>query len=260
MIIRIFNNLLKYINIYSLLFNNMEDILKNGYTIMPFQISADTCDKLKLYLDNKIGDTFDDLPCNYFNGHNQVHLPNTKNDIPTEIIFNKKIHDIVGSILGKSYYMYSYNCNANLARKNQPYHMDCSHFHSLDVIKKFGSPGPPLQLIVNIYLQDTDEENGSFDIVPKSHLFTDFEIGEDGNIDSKYIKNSVRCNLPKGSIIIRDKRTWHRGTKNNTNNIRYMVGTSYSVSWYKLRDLTFDKNCRDLFINSPFSTWNLKFN
>ena len=37
--------------------------------------------------------------------------------------------------------------------------MDCSHFHSLDTIKKFGSPGPPVQLIVNIYLQDTDETN-----------------------------------------------------------------------------------------------------
>ena len=234
----------------------MEDIFKNGYTIIPSLISNETCDKLKLFLDNKISDKFDDLPYNYFKGHNQVHLPNTKNDIPTEIIFNKKIHDIIGPILGKSYYMYSYTCNANLAKQDQPYHMDCSHFHSLNVIKKFGSPGPPLQLIVNVYLQNTNQENGSFDIVPKSHLFTNFKNGE---IDSKYIKNSVRCNLPKGSVIIRDKRTWHRGTKNNTDKIRYMVSISYSISWYKLQNLVFDVDSKDLFINCPFSIWNLKW-
>ena len=40
----------------------------------------------------------------------------------------------------------------------------------------------------NTYLQDTNEMNGSFDIVPKSHRWTDFEMGEDGQIDNKYIK------------------------------------------------------------------------
>ena len=155
--------------------------------------------------------------------------------------------------------MYSYTCNANIAKEDQPYHMDCSHFHPLESIKKFGSPGPPIQLICNIYLQDTDEENGSFDIVPGSHLFTDFEMNEDGEIDKKYIKQSVRCNLPKGSVIIRDKRTWHRGTKNYTNNIRYMVGISYTFNWYKLSDIIFDKDCEDIFYDIPFSTWNIKF-
>ena len=38
--------------------------------------------------------------------------------------------------------------------------------------------------------------------------------------NEKYIKKSVRCNLPKGSVIIRDKRTWHRGTKNNSGALR----------------------------------------
>ena len=119
--------------------------------------------------------------------------------------------------------------------------MDCTHFHPISTIKKFGSPGPPIQVIVNIYLQDTDDNNGSFEIVPKSHLITDFEMNEDGEIDEKYIKNPIRCNFPKGSVIIRDKRTWHRGTKNNTDKVRYMVGTSYSMNWYKLNNLTFKK-------------------
>ena len=234
---------------------SIEEIFNKGYTIIPSLISSETCDKLKTHLDSKF---HNNLPFNYSKGHHQIHLPNYSKDFPEEIVFNKKIHNILNQIMGKNYYMYSYTCNANLAVEDQPYHMDCSHFHPIETIKKFGSPGPPIQLIVNTYLQDTDESNGSFEIVPGSHLFTDFEMSEDGEIDKKFIKDSITCNLPKGSIIIRDKRTWHRGTKNSSGKVRYMTGTSYSMNWYKLSNLTFNKDCES-FYDAPFSTWNIDF-
>ena len=235
---------------------SIEELFKNGYTIIPSLINEETCDKLKNNLDNRFDE---DLPYNYFKGHYQINLPNSLEDFPEEIVLNNKIHNLLQNALGKNYYMYSYTCNANIASEHQPYHMDCSHFHPIDAIKIFGSPGPPIQIIVNTYLQDTDETNGSFDIVPKSHLFTDFEMGEDGEINEKYIKNYIRCNLPKGSVIIRDKRTWHRGTKNISGKVRYMVGTSYSMNWYKLGNLTFKKECEEILYDAPFSTWNLDF-
>ena len=143
-------------------------------------------------------------------------------------------------------------------KENQPYHMDCSHFHPMETIKKFGSPGPPIKLIVNTYLQDTNQENGSLEMVPGSHLFTDFEIDEDGRIEEKYIPQTERMNLPIGSVVIRDKRTWHRGTENKSGKVRYMVGTSYTMNWYQLGKLEF-KECEDEFYDAPFSTWNLEF-
>ena len=235
---------------------SIEELFENGYTIIPSLIGEDTCNKLKNNLDNRFNN---DLPYNYFKGHYQIHLPDSHEDFPKEIVFNDKIHNLLHDVFGKNYYMYSYTCNANLASEHQPYHMDCSHFHPIDTIKKFGSPGPPIQIIVNTYLQDTDENNGSFEIVPKSHLFTDFEIGEDGEINEKYIKKSIRCNLPKGSVLLRDKRTWHRGTNNKSGKVRYMVGTSYSMNWYKLGNLNFKKDCKEVFYDAPFSTWNLDF-
>ena len=235
---------------------SVEELFKNGYTIIPSLISEDCCDKLKKYLDKNFNE---DLSYNYSKGHYQIHLPNNLENFPEEIVLNKEIHDILKSVFGKSYYMYSYTCNANLAEEDQPYHMDCNHFHPIDTIKKFGSPGPPIQIIVNIYLQDTDETNGSFEIVPKSHLFTDFEINEDGCIDKKFIEKSVRCNLPKGSVIIRDKRTWHRGTKNISGKVRYMAGVGYSLNWYRLGNLEFKKDCEEILYDTPFSTWNLDF-
>lgn len=239
--------------------NQINEIFEKGYTIIPELISENTCDKLKDYLDDKIKNNNEELPFNYYKGHNQIHLPNDYKNFPDEIVFNKKIHNILGSIFGKGYYLYSYTCNANIAKENQPYHMDCSHFHPIETIQKFGSPGPPIQLIVNIYLQDTNENNGSFEIVPGSHKFTNFEIDEEGRIPGKFIKDSYKCNLCKGSVIIRDKRTWHRGTLNRSGKVRYMVGTSYSLNWYKLGNLKFEKECEDYFYDSQFSTWNIKY-
>jgi hypothetical protein len=235
---------------------SIEELFKKGYIVLPSLISAESCYKLKAHLDSKF---HTELSYNYLPGHYQIHLPNDSENIPYEILFQSKIHSIIKEVLGINYYLYSYTCNANQATKDQPYHMDCSHFHPLETIHKFGSPGPPIQLIVNTYLQDTNEENGSLEMIPGSHLITDFEIDEEGRIEDKYIFHTEKCNLPIGSVIIRDKRTWHRGTKNKSNKVRYMVGTSYTMNWYNLGKSKFKKNCEENLYDAPFSTWNLEY-
>lgn len=228
---------------------SIEELLSKGYTVIPSLISNETCNKLKKYLDSKFTEN---LPYNYCKGHYQINLPNNLDNFPSEIVFNDSIHNLISQVLGRSYYMHSYTCNANISIDNQPYHMDSSHFHPIDTIKKFGSPGPPIQLIVNTYLQDTDENNGSFEIVPGSHLFTNFQINEDGIIEEKFVPKTIKFNLPKGSVIIRDKRTWHRGTKNLSGKVRYMVGTSYTSNFYKLGKIKFKKECKEESYNAPF--------
>ena len=38
-----------------------------------------------------------------------------------------------------------------------------------------------------------------------------------------------------------------------------MVGTSYSLNFYKLGTLEFEKECEDYFYDSQFSSWNIKY-
>lgn len=110
---------------------HIQEIFKEGYTVIPSLISDKTCDKLRSYLDKKYEENKPLLAYNYYQGHDQIHLPKDYNNFPEEILLNKEIHSIISGIFDKNYYLYSYSCNANSATENQPYHMDCSHFHSI---------------------------------------------------------------------------------------------------------------------------------
>ena len=252
---------------------SIEELFRDGYTVIPNLIDPDVCDRMKTELASRCND---ELPYNYNPYHKYLRLGDDIDRFPEEIVCNPKIHGLLKEVFGTGYYMYSYMANVmthdidgqgHPVCEEQPFHMDCSHFHPVRTIKMFGSPGPPIQIIVNTYLQDADETNGSLEMVPGSHLWTDFEMGEDGEIDRKYIPRTVRCNYPKGSVIIRDKRTWHRGTKISSEQIsthsgslnRYMVGTSYSLNWYQLGKLRFKRECEPLLSGAPFSTWNIEY-
>ena len=231
-------------------------LYKDGYCTMRSIIDHRTCDRLREFLSNNLDK---DLPFNYIKGHFLVPLPKSAKKLPIKVLFNGTVHAVLEKSLGQNYYLYSYTCNAITVNREQPFHMDYVHFHPLDSIRLFGSPGPPHHIIVNVYLEDTNERNGSFEVVPGSHRWTDFEIGDDGRIDDRFVTHSVRCNLPKGSVIIRDKRTWHRGTRNPSGRPRFMAGFGYSSKWFILNDLEFDADCRPLFDTAPFSTWNIRF-
>ncbi len=38
---------------------------------------------------------------------------------------------------------------------------------------------------------------------------------------------------PKGGLVIRDMRLWHRGVPNHSDHIRHMIATVYQVGWMK---------------------------
>ena len=82
---------------------SIEELFHNGYTIIPSLINEETCDKLKRNLDDRFNE---DLSYNYSKGHYQIHLPNSLEDFPEEIVLNNKIHNLLQNAFGKNYYMY----------------------------------------------------------------------------------------------------------------------------------------------------------
>ena len=84
---------------------SVENLFKEGYTIIPSLISEDACDKLKTYLDHNFTKN---LPYNYSDGHYQINLPNHLDNFPEEMVFNEEIHTVLKETFGKNYYMHSY--------------------------------------------------------------------------------------------------------------------------------------------------------
>lgn len=94
---------------------------------------------------------------------------------------------------------------------------------------------PPTGIVVNFPLVDVTENNGPMEAWPGgTHL-----AGESFFADSQrkvqeaasHIK-PVRMLMPKGSMIIRDIRMWHRGTPSYSEQIRPNVALIYARHWW----------------------------
>ena len=88
---------------------------------------------------------------------------------------------------------------------------------------------PANNVVVNVMLTDFTRDNGPLEIWPDgSHQFDPSEA-----IAGTAHRTPVQVTAPAGSVVIRDARMWHRGSPNNTPNIRPMLALTYQRSWYR---------------------------
>jgi len=92
---------------------------------------------------------------------------------------------------------------------------------------------PPVSLVFNVALVDVTEENGPMDAWPGTHRSPEYMFKELGALEAaaKHIQ-PTKMIMPKGSIILRDVRMWHRGTPSYSEQIRPNLAIIYARSWY----------------------------
>jgi hypothetical protein len=56
----------------------------------------------------------------------------------------------------------------------------------------------------------------------------------------------VRLPAPKGALIIRDGRLWHRGTTNTTDEPRPMIAVCYYARWHRPYPIDFDADAEPM--------------
>ena len=57
----------------------------------------------------------------------------------------------------------------------------------------------------------------------------------------------VRLTMPKGALLLRDGRMWHRGTTNSTDEPRLMVAIAYHARWFRPMVIDAHVGARDAF-------------
>jgi ectoine hydroxylase-related dioxygenase (phytanoyl-CoA dioxygenase family) len=114
----------------------------------------------------------------------------------------------------------------------QDIHRDCP-----PLFPETGIETPMYQLALNFPLVDVTPENGPLEMVRGTHMMSR-EAGLKLIEEGKAIIEPIYFSL--GDIIIRDVRTLHRGTPNNTLEPRPMVVIGYNRGWLSRPEVSID--------------------
>ena len=145
------------------------------------------------------------------------------------IIANPLAVQIMEALLGKDLQCTYYHSNTSYPGSGtQNVHRDAGHLFGA----AFPCALPVTHLALNVPLCDFTEANGSTEVWPGTHLIVDAD-GADSNRLNERVAGlpSIRTNLPAGSLVLRDLRTWHRGMPNTTEAPRTMLALIYRRGW-----------------------------
>jgi hypothetical protein len=176
-------------------------------------------------------------------GHLQQGPPPFDPFLSPGVVANPYAMQIAKKMLGAGFYCCFYNGNTNTPGSvTQPLHADGVHLWG-----EQDEPHPVTQLIVNVFPQDTSEENGATQIWPGSHL--DMRpVTEETEADRRSFAPPIQVAAKKGDILIRDSRLWHRGVPNPSDHNRHMVAVVYNIGWLvRRRTLFFGKGSEEMF-------------
>ena len=98
-------------------------------------------------------------------------------------------------------------------------------------------PHPPQRLFFNFGLHEMNPENGSTELWPGTHQALAM-AGAKGEVafnaemlmQRRAVGAPVQVTVPRGGLIVRDVRTWHRGMPNCSSTPRHMLGIGYNAA------------------------------
>lgn len=181
-------------------------------------------------------------------GHIQHNPPLRAAHLHRDVIANPIGLSIIKAIIGPvQLTLYSGNTMLGGTGQEQPLHWD-----EYQLWPAAEGPPPPAELTMNIPLVDVDVANGALEVWPGTHL--DLRSGplshslEGLEVPHEWVEARraevppVRVPMPKGALLIRDGRLWHRGTTNSTDEPRPMVAACYNAWWYRPMAIDFHED------------------
>ncbi len=218
----------------------VEQVNTNGYVVIENVIDSEKILNISLKAQDLIKQEVMLKGFNTGKNRLQMYLPFMHPFIDDEIIANPIALSIIDEILGNQ-------CRCGYFASDTAFpdsDYQTVHADAWPLFHDFTGSLPTYNLVVNIPLVDTTLENGPLEIWPGgTHLLPDHKVHStlkglknkyiDVNRASSYMV-SEKVLMPAGSIVVRDMRTWHRGTPNHSNHNRTNLAFVYSKAWYGL--------------------------
>ncbi len=215
-----------------------EELSNNGFSIVENIYSADEVKRILSIIENA------DTSSEKFRKSSELfairqflkELPNT-----FDHIFNDKLRVLINDVMGNNFFVVKsiYFDKPEASNWYVAYHQDLTisvdKKHQLD---NFGpwttkqdqfAVQPPLEVLENIttiriHLDDTDENNGALNVIPKSHLK---KIYRPETIDWEQ-ETEISCAVKQGGVMLMKPLTLHSSGRTTNNKKRRVIHIEFS--------------------------------
>jgi ectoine hydroxylase-related dioxygenase (phytanoyl-CoA dioxygenase family) len=215
----------------------VNQIRLNGYVILENVLPVELIDELYASFRSVYQKLYDIDPDNtevntseFRKNRARMNMPFEKPFADPRVIASSFVVPIFEQLLGKDMIFTYAAVDAPLPGSDyQVAHSDAPPFYPELAINL-----PPAGLALNIPLVDITEQNGPTEIWPGgTHLTPEMYIKPEYIIETSKLNKPIKVLLPKGSILLRDLRIWHRGTPNNSDSIRPLMTLIYARPWWR---------------------------
>ncbi|GGG19255.1 phytanoyl-CoA dioxygenase family protein [Paenibacillus abyssi] len=215
----------------------VEQVRLNGYVLFEGVLDSEQVEKMRSAFMNALDEATNRSPestevntTEFRKNRVRMDLPFDEPFIDPSVITSPFVLPVVEKLIGADCACIYLSADAPLPGSDyQVVHSDQTPFFPESTVSL-----PPAGIVLNIPLVDVTEENGPMEAFPGgNHL-----MPENRN-HPKYIEEAashltpVRMTMPKGSLLIRDLRMWHRGTPNNSDHVRPNVAIIYARPWWR---------------------------
>ncbi len=206
------------------LLQQVENIKRDGYTILENVISCEECKLVSSKLDALEEQQRLEFGIKRLEELNEVGIIRALiayDDYFANFILHPTVYPIVSKILGESAIIHLQN---GIVVHPQKKHGQ-SHFHT-DLAKDFVTSKP---LSINVFwmISDFNDKTGATWVVPGTHKESERPS------DSYLEKNSIQLNAKAGSVFIFDSMLIHKGGSNTSDNPRRAVNHQYTRAFIK---------------------------
>ena len=210
---------------------------EHGAALITGAVDPSHCDRLRAAMDADLDAAARkpfalDIP-----GHVQHNPPPRAKDLYRDIIANPIAISLAHALMG-SVRLSLYTGNTMLPHTTEPQPL---HWDEYQLWPNLEAAPPPAAVTVNIPLVEVTTANGALEVWPgtqhdvrSAQLFPKtLEVPIEWIEARRAVAPPVRVPMPKGTLLVRDPRMWHRGTTNSTGQARPMVAMSYQPHWYR---------------------------
>lgn len=216
----------------------LADIQRDGYTIIPDFLNAQTLDT--------VGGLFDTMLGNYRGRNNfegelteRIYTLVARNPLFGSIAADARIMALCDALFMPNYLLTASQAIViHPGETPQPWHTDDSFY-------PIPRPRPMISLSTVVAVDAFTEENGGTVMVPQSHLWADEEVSgyyvggnfeTDAGLPERLADIAVPLTMPAGACVVFAGTLLHRGGANNSAKPRRAFSNQYCQPWARTQE------------------------